>query len=461
MPVSYAQLLDECFTQPPTLQEPPRLDLPDELTIQSHWFSGLFGRLFKTDAGREIEIVQFGFWNKAAGPDFLNAAVKIDGELHTGPIELDITPHHWELHDHHQNASFNDVILHVVCADSELQTFARTSDHRCVPRIVLTERQLVHALNLKPFTQTTAHFGRCSTPLAHLNEHQVTQVLESAAKYRIAQKATRTSLTADAHGVQQALWMQIAETLGYRPNRNTFKILAQRIPIAQLSKVPPEEIEAVLFGAAGFLHPDIHQNAPADSQAWLEELWETWWKLRQDFEVEESRRPHWTLSGNRPVNHPQRRLAALACVAKSWSVIIRAANHPERLEKLLLELTDAFWNHHYTLTSKRSEKRLKLIGKERVDALLINHILPGLIYHSDNDSAWQQYKSLPAPVVSENVNRASIRLLGQHPQREEFLRKAWHHQALLQLYQDFCLKDASDCADCPFPERLQSWAAEF
>jgi hypothetical protein len=31
-----------------------------------------------------------------------------------------------------------------------------------------------------------------------------------------------------------------------------------------------------------------------------------------------------------------------------------------------------------------------------------------------------------------------------------------HQQGLLQIYEDFCLQDNSDCAQCPFPEQ-EKW----
>jgi hypothetical protein len=30
-------------------------------------------------------------------------------------------------------------------------------------------------------------------------------------------------------------------------------------------------------------------------------------------------------------------------------------------------------------------------------------------------------------------------------------------QGLLQIYEDFCLQDNSDCAHCPFPEQMGKW----
>ncbi len=33
----------------------------------------------------------------------------------------------------------------------------------------------------------------------------------------------------------------------------------------------------------------------------------------------------------------------------------------------------------------------------------------------------------------------------------------YQQQALLQIYDDFCLVDVSECDDCPFPEQLRQW----
>ena len=55
------------------VRERPLFSLPrnfTELELQARWFAGDFGRSFTGTAGQEIEIVQFGIWNREAGPDF-------------------------------------------------------------------------------------------------------------------------------------------------------------------------------------------------------------------------------------------------------------------------------------------------------------------------------------------------------------------------------------------------------
>ncbi|MCB1231439.1 MAG: DUF2851 family protein, partial [Verrucomicrobiae bacterium] len=95
------------------------LPLPDpsapipELELQAQWFAGEFGRDFTSPDGETIEVVQFGHWNRGAGPDFTEAAVKVDGELRRGAIEVDLEATSWEGHGHGENPAFDEVVLHV------------------------------------------------------------------------------------------------------------------------------------------------------------------------------------------------------------------------------------------------------------------------------------------------------------------------------------------------------------
>ncbi len=447
---SYSQLLLDVYGN--RLAEAPPLDLPDEITLQAIWFNGLFGRTFTTTDGRSVVVRQFGFWNRTAGPDFLHTAFEIDGETHSGSIELETNASDWESHGHDTNPAFNDVILHVIFQDSETRHFTRSENHSDIPKVVIPESVVKEALQQPRHTTATASIGRCFMPLQYMTAGAIEQVMLAAAKHRCALKAKRHQLIHDAHGKDQALWIALAETLGYRPNKNAMAQLAQRMPIHYLRQ-HSDLAYPLLFGIGGFLHPDIHEQAPAESKLWLEELWQTWWMHRGEHELSEDRSIQWTRTGIRPINHPQRRLAALGSIAQHWPSFRKLSGQTDSLIEWLENLDDPFWSHHYTLTSKRSEKRLALIGKDRIRDLLINHLLPIRIIQNDT-SAWDHYLRLPAPATSESINRVSTRLFGQRPDKKEFLKKAWQHQALLQIYHDFCLEDTTDCDTCPFPEQL-------
>jgi hypothetical protein len=63
--------------------------IPNELELQARWFAGEFGRKFQTLVGESVEIVQFGFWNREAGPDFQDAAIRVaGGPILRGPIAI-------------------------------------------------------------------------------------------------------------------------------------------------------------------------------------------------------------------------------------------------------------------------------------------------------------------------------------------------------------------------------------
>ena len=426
--------------------------LPDELELQAIWFNGQFGRDFITTCGQKVSIRQFGFWNRSAGPDFLHAAISIDGETRAGPLEIDTRPSDWEQHGHDVNPSFNETILHVVFEPSNSDHFTRTENHREVPKVLIPLARIQAALMAPQSEVASMHLGRCYKPLVSSSVERVTELLEQAARHRCKMKAKRLISIRESHGRDQALWIALAETLGYRPNRLSMTLLAQRLPIQEL-KSSGERILGLLFGAAGFLHPDIHNKAPEDTQEWLEDLWGTWWQDRLQYELGPEREIKWVLHGSRPINHPQRRLATLSVIAQHWSTFRRLSDQPESLIEWLSSLSDPFWSSHYTLTSKAADKKLALIGKDRITDLVMNHFLPLKIAEGDK-VAWATYQSFPAPAINEKVRRAHYRLFGNREDAAIFLKKSWHHQSLLQIYQDFCLSDTSDCEVCPFPEQL-------
>ncbi|MCA1658462.1 MAG: DUF2851 family protein, partial [Verrucomicrobiaceae bacterium] len=105
----------------------PAQRTPSELELQARWFAGDFGRKFRSVAGDDVEIVQFGTWNREAGPDFSDAVVRLnDGEAIRGTIEFDLADRNWETHGHSTNAAFDHAILHIFVEQSERVFFTRT-----------------------------------------------------------------------------------------------------------------------------------------------------------------------------------------------------------------------------------------------------------------------------------------------------------------------------------------------
>ena len=456
--MTYRFLHESIWHPPLAFEERCSNSLPSELEIQALWYAGAFGREFRTSDGRDVKIVQFGEWNRGAGPDFFQCAVEIEGVVKTGPVELDLEAVSWELHGHATNPMFRDVILHVVFDDDSRRIFTRTCDHREVPQIVVSQNQLADALSRPPREVAIAHPGRCIFPLRNLSGGALLSLLDEAAVYRAAGKASRWVRTEEAHGRDAALFHATAESLGYGGNAMALRLLAQRIPLGLL-RAEPMAIEAILFGSAGFLTPELHEQAPPDTRAYLSGLWETWWKCRDRFEIAAERQVPWKLHGQRPAHHPHRRIGTLAAIVANWTQYRRLAlSRPFKAKPvmdLLQGMQNDFWSTHHTLTSAKSHQKLALCGRTQALELLANHLIP-LALHEEA-MTYKDYYKLRHSTPNQKVHRCALRLFGSLKHAQPWLRRVAHHQALLQIYHDFCLEDFSDCLECPFPEQLTQW----
>lgn len=456
--MTYGFLLESVWHPPLLFAETSAAALPPELELQALWFSGAFGRDFRTTCGKSVKIVQFGEWNRSSGPDFIQTAVEINGKLRTGPLELDPDASSWEAHGHAVNPAFRDVVLHVVFQASGRRDFIRTTEHREVPQVIITEMQLSDALNRPQREVAIAHPGRCIFPLKHLSPGSIESLLNEAALHRANLKASRWLKTADAHGRDAALFQATAETLGYRGNSLQMRLLAQRSPLALL-KAEGDAAEAVLFGTAGFLSPHLHEMAPPDTRNYLRALWDAWWKSRARFEVTENRAIPWKTHGQRPANHPHRRVGALTALVNAWPQYRRLALARPFTVKPLIDflqtLDHPFWSFRHTLTSAATPGRVSLFGRTHALELIANHLAP--LAMRENGMTFHSYQKLRNSTPNDKVKRCSLRLFGSSKSALPWTRRVAHHQALLQVYQDFCLEDFSDCQDCPFPEQLLQW----
>ena len=67
-----------------------------------------------TTDGRPIEVVSTGQHNIHAGPDFLNAHIRINGQDWIGNIEIHVHASDWYKHHHQTDPAYDNTILHIV-----------------------------------------------------------------------------------------------------------------------------------------------------------------------------------------------------------------------------------------------------------------------------------------------------------------------------------------------------------
>jgi len=450
----YAKLLKGvpvAFHEGVAQKNAPRLT---ELEMQAHWFAGDFGTEFTSARGEKITVVQFGAWNREAGPDFAEAAISIDGgEPIRGNIEIDTEAQDWERHGHATNPDYNSVVLHVCVRDEGRKFFTRTAQHREVPRVKIDP----YRLNTSPPNPLpVAKLGRCSGPLRDMPPETLREILVAAAQFRLGKKSARIARMGKLHGEDEALYQALAVTLGYKNNKLPFTILAQRLPLKFMDR-KKTDLDAILFGTAGFLREADFTKLNPETRSWLRGLWDQWWKLRDDFSRVSLAPGAWRLASVRPANHPQRRVAALAQIVRNWRKIRTLAKEGNimGIGEFFENLRDDYWDFHFTLTSKKSSKRMALVGPTRVNDMLANVFYPLVI--SSHPGRWKDYAKLPAPPASTRVKIAAARLLSSSATSREILKNAVNQQGLLQIYEDFCMQDNSDCAHCLFPGQIAQW----
>ena len=213
--MTYGFMHESVWHPPLSFAEVAPLVLPSELELQSLWFAGAMGREFVAEDGRAVRVVQFGEWNRSAGPDFTGAVVEVGGERLAGPIELDPEGADWERHGHAGNPLYERVVLHVVFRRSAVDSFTRAGGNRQVARVVIPQWLLNDALHRPPRVTALAHPGRCLQPLRGMPDASVRGLLAEAAEWRAAEKASRWLQAADVQGRDAALFFATAETLGY------------------------------------------------------------------------------------------------------------------------------------------------------------------------------------------------------------------------------------------------------
>jgi hypothetical protein len=445
---------------------------PAELEVQAVWFEQLYQPHLITDDGRGVEIIQPGFWNHAGGPDFTRVALRFhptsgttDGsDIIVGNVEVHLRASDWNAHGHHTDPAYNETILHVVWdLAASKPFFPATEAFRRVPQIELKSQLIAPWTELQPLCASLlqrplpeAVPGRCSPELARLSSEKIAEILRAAGLFRLQQKARRWFWRGRIAGAEQALFEALAEALGFHANQIPMRLVAQRVPWKGLQGLGPAARLAHLFGIAGFLPGESTARLAAEPRDWLRELWEIWWKARAPLDYALLPRSQWKLAGLRPLNRPERRLAALAHLVPHIRKLLAAlkSGDDEAFARILLGVRDPFWESHATLTGTPLRAPCRLIGEERVHDILVNVFWPMVSLERPDAAVLGLREVTSAP--NNKARIASQRLL-IGALAPKHAREALVQQGLLQIFRDYCATDCSQCRDCTFPELVKAW----
>lgn len=448
---------------------------PPEILLQAVWRHQrlLRGQLTTLD-GRSVRILHPGFLNREGGPDFRGAVVQFGDEPpRAGDIEVDLEPAGWRAHGHDKNPNFKNVILHVVWKAAPGAT-----NGSALPAVALAGKldaplaELSGWLNSEESDALPEKFrGQCSAPLAELSPDALRDLLWQAAQVRFHGKAAQFQARARHVGWEQTLWEGIFRALGYKHNVWPMQCLAESRERWFAARTSPLALQARLLGVAGLLPAEL-TRAQVSADGYLRSVWDHWWREREEFSDCALPRALWRFHGQRPANHPQRRIA----LAAHW---IADNTLPAKLERwcakkfsdgeaasALLEVLqiapDDFWSWHWTIHSPRLKKAQPLLGASRVTDLAVNVILPWLwirAFEGKNVSLQREienrFNTWPAAEDNSVLKLARQRLLGGAVRRA--LRSAAEQQGLIQIVRDFCDHSNAVCDKCRFPELVKDF----
>jgi hypothetical protein len=451
---------------------------PPEILLQAVWRNQrLVREQLTTLDGRNVRILHPGFLSREGGPDFRGAVVQFGDEPpRTGDVEVDLESSGWRAHGHDKNPNFKNVILHVIWKAAA----GASVDSTTPPAIALFGKLDAPLVDLSVWLNSEESEslpeklrGQCSAPLAGLSLEKLRELLLQAAQIRFHGKASQFQARARHVGWEQTLWEGIFKALGYKHNVWPMQCLAESRVRWFAPRSSPLALQARLLGVAGLLPTEL-TRAQSSADGYLRSVWDHWWRERETFSDCALPRALWRFHGQRPANHPQRRIA----LAAHW---LADNTLPTKLERwctkkfrdgeaavALLEILqiapDDFWSWHWTIHSPRLKKAQPLLGASRVTDLAVNVILPWLwirAFEGKNAPLQREIEKRfnDWPVAEDNsvLRLARQRLLGNAGRRA--LRTAAEQQGLIQIVRDFCDHSNAICEKCRFPELIKDWRA--
>jgi hypothetical protein len=458
-------------------EETPYLKKVSEKLLKCIWLDKEFYQPLKTLDGKSVTILFPGWWNRGAGPDFLNAVFRCaNGKIRKGNVEIHVNKCDWDHHSHSGDRNYESLAIHVFLRKGggkrRLQSKALQIELGPFLRKNIEELKDEFDTDSYPLLSESV-IGSCCPVLQKLEPGQVAHLLDSNGEARMREKAARPLKNLGMGGFEQLCYEGIMEALGYKNNSEAFSRLARSIPygtlISSVEGLKKEEavleLQAFLLSAAGFLPlPKDGGKGIYCGPASVKFL----------------------LAGCRPSNYPQVRLAGVAYLLERFRAgglfnfflgLISGMDKEEvcsrkALRKLALHLVvdepSDFWASHHSWAGRKSPSPRKLIGLDRASVVLWNAILPVLSAYSEKtcDTAlsdrihalYSHFPLLPKNSVQSFMNAY---LLGERFQRSPVVNSAMRQQGLIHVYKKFCEANEKGCLDCGFLSMLPSKELSF
>lgn len=412
------------------------------------WKFRLFNQLeLKTSSGEILEIMIVGVHNKNAGPDFENAKIRIGATLWAGNVEIHLRSSDWERHQHQIDEAYDNVILHVV-GQHDQQIFR--TDGTEIPVFILGElippnvaanyNRLMECMNWIP----------CEKQLIHVDQLHIKNWLSRILIERLEEKANIINdiLLEVKESWDDAFYIVLARNFGFKTNAIPFEMLARSLPQQLLARYKnnPLQIEALVFGQAGFLSAGFKEEYP-------KMLKQEYQFLKKKHSLKPVDRYLWKYMRLRPQNFPTVRLAQFAAlIIKSNHLFSRILDEKDikRVIQMFNDLPiNSYWQTHFRFEVECTKSSGHL-GEQSVNNILINTVAVFLFaFGKKTGSEVYMNRSLSllenlSPEINGVINR--FKEVGVHAEN------AYFAQALMQLKKSYC--DQKKCLSCGIGTKL-------
>lgn len=434
----------------------PAPDVPEAL-VQDIWRNQRFRSASLTSfGGMPIAVLDPGELNSDTGPDFLGARIRLGSTTWTGAVEIHTSSGGWQDHGHHTDPRYNSTLLHVVLYHDMWTGRLHRADGTLLPELVLFPhldaplRRLIHSFYTRREGRILCASGWCRVPDTYRRPY-----LESLAHERVLSKAQRFRVGDPETNLYEAMFAG----LGYAKNTAAMRTLARIVPLESVRILSDAlDVEALYFGASGLLPaPADLLDADRGTADYVIELRDRFERLNHQFEVDPMPPTAWRFFRLRPANFPSLRIAQGAALLAPPDGLLRkeplhrlldasAAEKPIRALSSLFDVQlDAFWHDHVRLR-RRTAKRSPAIGRQRINALLLNVVIPCLLALDADVLQERAFKLLARlPAADDEVTRQFSRL-GTHA------ASALDSQGLHQLFRTRCSE--ARCLTCDIGRRL-------
>jgi hypothetical protein len=407
------------------------------------WKFRLFERAgLKTTSGEELEVFSAGIHNSDSGPDFYNARVRIGDTTWAGNVELHLKASDWQKHDHTTDNAYDNIILHVVYRNDEPLVL---TTGRQVPTLELHDRispDLYNRYHQLVFGQQ--QFIPCEGSIHVVDEYTMHNWLTRVLVERLEKRAADVvkSLQSNHGDWEETFYQLLAANFGFKTNALPFELLAKSLPqqILAKHKNDPLQIEALIFGQAGFLNEDFSDDYPRKLKA-------EYTFLQKKFNLIPIEKHLWKFLRMRPLNFPTVRLAQFAA-------LIVKSNH---LFSKILDIKDVsgfrnlftdirvnnYWDDHYRfdVPSKPSSKSL---GQSSVDVLLLNTF--SVILFAYGHHLKQEYYAGRSLKLLESLPAEDNHIISGFKVLKIKAGTAFESQALIELKNNYC--NHKKCLHC-------------